>query len=323
MCTAACFNDNGLYFGRTLDYEFSYGEEIVILPRNKEIEFFYEGTPKSCYAIIGTAHVEGNYPMFYDAANECGLCMAGLNFVGNARYNEFKQNAKNVAQYEFIIWILRQCKSVCEAKELLISTNITDKPFSDKLPAAQLHWMIADKSECITVEATKDGLNIYENPTNVMTNNPPFPFQMFALNNYASLSPKQPEINFGSELDIKLYSRGMGAIGLPGDWSSGSRFVRAAFVRANSSPQNDEQGSVGRLFHILGSVNQVKGCCDVDGKYEYTIYTSCISADKGIYYYKTYDGHRICAVDMHKENLDSAELIRFPMIDTFNAEFLN
>lgn len=314
MCTAVCFKGNGFYFGRTLDYETSYGEEIVVLPRNATLDFCYEGTPEKSYAIIGTAHVSGGYPLFYDAANECGLCMAGLNFVGNAKYNSFREGVKNAAQYEFLPWVLRQCSDVSEARRLIESTNITDKAFNEYLPAAQLHWLIADKDSAITVEATESGINIYDNPAGVLANNPPFPMQMFGLNDYAALSAKQPENTFSPELKLDMYSRGMGAIGLPGDWSSKSRFVRAAFVRANSVSDGGEKSSVSRLFHILGSVTQVKGCCDVGGSPEYTIYTSCIDADKGVYYYKTYDSLSISSVDMSKENLDGSELLRFPMM---------
>lgn len=311
MCTAVCFKDEGLYFGRTLDYETSYGEEIVILPRNAKLDFFYEGTPEKSYAIIGTAHVSGDYPLFYDAANEHGLCMAGLNFVGNAKYNSFREGQKNAAQYEFLPWVLRQCKNVSEARRLIENTNITDKAFNERLPAAQLHWLIADKDSAITAEATESGMNIYDNPAGVLANNPPFPMQMFALNDYAALSVKQPENTFASDLKLDLYSRGMGAIGLPGDWSSKSRFVRAAFVRANSVSDGSTLSSVSRLFHILGAVTQVKGCCDVGGSPEYTIYTSCIDADKGVYYCKTYDSLSLSSVDMRKENLDGSELLRF------------
>ena len=104
----------------------------------------------------------------------------------------------------------------------------------------------------------------------------------------------------------------MGALGLPGDLSSASRFARVAFTRANSVSASDEASSVSQFFHILGSVDQQRGCCEVaEGEYEITLYTSCCSADKGIYYYTTYDNSRINAVDMNRCELDSTGLIRF------------
>lgn len=315
MCTAATYKTKDFYFGRTLDYEFSYGEEIVISPRNFPVSFRHMGEMKHHYALIGMAHLAGGTPLFYDAINEKGLGMAGLNFVGNADYKEFAPGKDNVAPYEFIPWILGQCASVKEARLLLDKISLVNTPFSDQLPLAQLHWIIADKEEAITVESVKEGLKVYDNPAGVMTNNPPFDQQMHNLSNFMNLSPKSPENRFSSKLPLSCYSRGMGALGLPGDLSSQSRFVRVAFVKMNSVSGDSEQESVSQFFHILGSVDQQKGCCDVgDEKYEYTIYTSCCNASKGIYYYTTYDNHQINGVDMHRENLDSETLFRYPLI---------
>ena len=222
-----------------------------------------------------------------------------------------------VAQFEFIPWILSLCATVADAKEKLNRIMLVDTPFSSQLPVAQLHWIIADENEAITVECMKDGMHIYDNPVGVLTNNPPFEQQMFQLNNYIGLSPKQPENRFSDKLDFNAYSRGMGAMGLPGDLSSASRFIRVAFVKLNSKSGKDENEAVSQFFHILGSVDQQRGCCEVaDGKYEITIYTSCCNLDKGIYYYTTYSNHQITAVDMHKENLESNELINYEPITT-------
>ena len=282
MCTAVTYKTKDFYFGRTLDYEFSYGEEITVTPRNYIFDFRHIGQLKSHYAIIGMAFVSEGYPLYYDAVNEKGLGMAGLNFVGNAAYKASVCGEKDIAQFEFIPWILSQCATVSEARAKLDGINLTGTPFSSQLPAAQLHWIIADKDEAITVESMKDGLHIYDNPVGVLTNNPPF------------------------------------------DLSSQSRFVRAAFTRLNAISSDTEEESVSQFFHILGSVEQQRGCCEVtDGKYEITIYTSCCNAAKGIYYYTTYDNHQITAVDMHKENLDGTELIRYPIITKGEVRWQN
>lgn len=315
MCTAATYKTKDFYFGRTLDYEFSYGDEVVVTPRNYPFSFRDAGEMKSHYAIIGMACVVENTPLYYDAMNEKGLCMAGLNFVGNAVYRKPEAGKDNVAQFEFIAWILGQCADVKAARAKLQNLNLTDTPFSAKLPVAQLHWILADREEAITVESVKDGLKIYDNPVGVLTNNPPFPEQMFRLNDYMHLSPKSPENHFAESLPLYTYSRGMGAMGLPGDLSSQSRFVRVAFTKMHSVSGDSEQESVSQFFHILGSVDQQRGCCDVgEGKYEITLYTSCCNADKGIYYYNTYENHQISGVDMHKENLDGTTLVRYPLV---------
>ncbi len=265
--------------------------------------------------MIGMAHVAEDCPLYYDAVNEKGLGMAGLNFVDNAVYRESADDKDNITHFEFITWILSQCATVREAKNLVERINILNTPFNDELPLAQLHWIISDRDASVTVESVEAGIRIYENPVGILTNNPPFDMQMFALNNYMNVSAKPPENKFSKVLNLKEYSRGMGALGLPGDLSSQSRFVRAAFVKMNSVSGDSEQESVSQLFHILHSVDQQRGCCDLgNGQYEITIYTSCCNADKGIYYYTAYNNHQITAVDIHKENLNGDKLIRYPLI---------
>lgn len=324
MCTAVTYKTRDFYFGRTLDYEFSYGDEITITPRNYEFDFRHGDNVDNHYAIIGMAHVADNYPLYYDAINEKGLGMAGLNFVGNAKYSNVADGKENVAQFEFIPYILSQCANIYEVKEKLSNINITNTQFNEKFPCAELHWIIADENGAITVEAMSDGLHIYDNEVGVLTNNPPFNQQMFLLNNYIGLSPKQPENLFAKNINLKTYSRGMGAIGLPGDLSSASRFARVAFTKLNSISGDTEVESISQFFHILGAVDQQRGCCEVaDGKYEITLYTSCCNASKGIYYYTTYENHQISAVDMNKTNLESDELIRYTPITNQQINFQN
>ena len=324
MCTAAIYQTKDFYFGRTLDYEYSYGEEITITPRNFPLPFRHVSRQDRHFAMIGMAHVTENYPLYYEAVNEKGVGMAGLNFVGNAVYGQVQQGKDNIASFEFIPWILGQSASVQEAKERLERIQIVDTPFNEKFPPSQLHWLIADSKEAITVEMVAEGLRIYDNPVGVLTNNPPFDMQMFRLNQYMGLSPKQPQNRFSDKLELHTYSRGMGALGLPGDLSSESRFVRVAFTRLNSVSGAGEAESVSQFFHILGSVEQQRGCCEVsDGKYEITIYTSCCNASKGIYYYTTYENHQISAVDMHRENLDGENLICYQVLQGEQIKWQN
>ncbi len=315
MCTAAVYTTKDTYFGRTLDYEFSYGEEIVLFPRRQELSMRHRVSMKEHYAILGMAHAAGEYPLFYDAVNEKGLGMAGLNFVGNAFYQKPREGAENITQFELIPWILGKCATLSEARAVLENLVITDTPFSPQLPVSPLHWMLADATGSIVVEAMADGIHVHDNPAGVMTNNPPFEQQMFLLNQYMGLSEKQPVNTFAPEIPLTTYSRGMGALGLPGDLSSTSRFARAAFVRAHSLSGESEEESVSQFFHILGSVDQQRGCCEVkEGHYEISLYTSCCNLNKGIYYYTTYENHQISAVNMYHEDLDGDTLHRFPLI---------
>ena len=324
MCTAITYQTKQLYFGRTLDYECSYGEQVTITPRNYPFDFHHAGPVHTHYAIIGMAHVAGGYPLYYDAVNETGLCMAGLNFVGNAVYAQPEPDRTNIAQFELIPWLLGRCASVQQARTELSRLNLTGTPFSAALPAAQLHWLIADEREAVTVESTADGLHVYENPIGVLTNNPPFGEQLFNLNNYMHLSPRQPENRFSQALPLRPYSRGMGAMGLPGDLSSPSRFVRTAFTRLNSRSGDGEAESVSQLLHILSAAAQQRGCCVLeDGACELTLYTSCCNADTGVYYYTTYDAAQLCAVDMHRADLDGTVLSCQPLDTAWRVHYQN
>ncbi len=322
MCTAITFSGKDFYFGRTLDLERIYGEEVVISPRNFPIRFLQRPSFEHHYAIIGVAHVEDGYPLYYDAANEAGLCIAGLNFSGFAQYGESVKGKDNVACFEFIPWVLGQCSSVEDVRILLPQLQLTGISFSENLPTAQLHWIIADRKDCITVESMASGICVHDNPVGVLTNNPPFGEQMFQLRNYMQLSPNPPENRFSPDIDLTPYSHGMGAIGLPGDLSSQSRFVRAAFTKLNSLCT--EQECVSQFFHILDTVYQIRGCSrKEDGNCIMTQYTSCCNASKGVYYYTTYGNRRISAVELHSENPEGNQLLRFPLVMEEDIRFLN
>lgn len=315
MCTAATYHTNDHYFGRTLDYEVSYGEEAVITPRNYPFQFRHMGSLPRHYAIIGMATVAGDYPLYYDATNEKGLSMAGLNFPGNADYKPLAEQRDNVATFELIPWLLGQCATVAEAKVYLARMNLANTPFSPQFPVSPLHWILADRECAITIESVREGIRIYDNPVGILTNNPPFDYQMTNLTNYMSLSAEPPENHFSDQLDLTPYSRGMGMLGMPGDLSSASRFVRAAFTKLHSISGASESESISQFFHILGAVAQQRGCVHMgQGKYEITIYTSCCNTDRGIYYYTTYENSQITGVDMHRENLEGQALVRYPLI---------
>ena len=255
MCTAATYQTRDFYMGRTLDYEFSYGEEIVITPRRFPIALRHGGVMDTHYAIIGTAHVADGFPLYYDAVNEKGLGMAGLNFVGSAQYAEVVPDRENIAQFEFIPRLLGRCATLAEAREALRTLNLTGTPFSERLPASQLHWLLADKSGAVVIESVADGLKVYDDPAGVLTNNPPFPQQMFALNNFMHLSPKQPENLFSDALPLTLYSRGADGtapgvftVGGEAKAATGTWFFRTGGEYAQFAVTADAMGTVTGTF---------------------------------------------------------------------------
>lgn len=315
MCTAVSYQTKSHYFGRNLDWEHSFHETVIITPRKVPLQFRRNDSLKNHYAMIGMGIVMEGNPMYFDAVNEKGVGIAGLNFPGNADYKEEREGMDNITPYELIPWLLGQCATVAQVREKLNTICLAAIPFSEKVPLAPLHWMICDKNESIVVECVREGLKVYENPVGVLTNNPVFEQQMHFLNRYMQVTAKEPENRFAEQLDFKMCSRGMGGIGLPGDWSSESRFVRAAFARTNAVCGDSEQESVNQFFHILGSVSHYRGCVQTEnGDYEITVYRSCCNTDKGIYYYTTYENSSITGVDMHAEDLDSDSLIVYGLV---------
>lgn len=295
----------GYYFGRTLDVCATLGENVVIAPRNFKLKFAKCKPLEKHYAIIGMAHVAEGFPLYYDGMNEKGLCMAGLNFPDNAVYHEPREGKTNIAPFELIPYILGSCASVAEAKNALKNVHVCDISFSKDMPHTPLHWIIGDLSGEIVVESVASGLHVFENPAGVLTNNPPFETQFFNLKNYARLSAHDPENTFGKGIDLSPYSRGLGALGLPGDWSSPSRFVRAAFIKFRYA-ENVQWGGETDFFHMLDGVSVPKGCVDGDAGFQYTVYACCCDAARLTYSFTTYENREIVTVAL--ENLDKSAL---------------
>lgn len=320
MCTAITYKH---YFGRNLDLERGYGEKIVISPRNHRLTFQNGDELTNHYALIGMATVVDDYPLLFDAINEQGLGMAGLDFPGNAHYHPPVEGRTNVASFELIPWILGQCDSLKAAKRMLAEINITDAAFCDAYPPSPMHWMIADKTGSLVVEPMEDGLKIYENPVGVLTNNPPFPYHLDQLVRCRHLSANDTSACFEG-LSLPPYGGGMDAIGLPGDYSSSSRFVRAAFNKNHSHSEETNLGDVTQFFHIMASVAMPRGAIRVrNNQDEITRYTSCCDLRSGTYYYTTYENNRIQAIKMRSENLSCSRLICYPLLNQQDIVYRN
>ena len=316
MCTSIIFSPKNHYFGRNFDYEISYGQEVAITPRNYDLKFRKLDNLKTHYAMVGIADVADEDPLYFDAANEKGLGMAGLAYSGNAYYQEVDPAKDNVTSFEIIPWVLGQAQNIEEAKTLLKNANVVNISFAPNLPTSPLHWLLADKSgKSIVVEPDKDGLHIYDNPAGVLTNNPTFPKQLFNLNNYQEVSPSFPKNTLAPGLKLDNYSRALASHNLPGGMDSSSRFVRATFSKFHApTDATNEEETINNYFHILHAVEQPKGLDEVsDNTFEYTIYTDCTNLEKGLFYYTTYNNKQINQIDMNKENLDSSNLICFKM----------
>ena len=314
MCTSLTLTTADPYFGRNLDLEYSFGEQVVITPRKFPLTFQSMPPMAEHYAIIGMATVAEGYPLYAEGVNEKGLYLAGLNFPGNACYPCGPAEGTPAAPYELIPWLLGSCESVDQAEEKLRSARILDIPFAPQMPCAPLHWHLADGTRAMVIEPMADGLRLFDDPVGVLTNNPTFDFHLTNLRQYLGLSAAQPDNRFGGP-ELRPFGQGMGALGLPGDWSPASRYVRAAFLRWNSACAADEDSSVSQFFHILDSVAMPRGAVRTpEGKWDITVYSCCVNGRTGTYYYKTYHNSQITAVAMEEEARQGRKLICRPLV---------
>ena len=313
MCTAISFKTRDHYFGRNLDLEYSLNESVVVMPRRFPLSFRCMPALHTHLAMIGTATVIDGYPLYYDATNESGLSIAALNFPGNAHYTPVNSEKNDVAPFELIPWLLARCASAAQARAMLTQIHLAAIPFSDALPLSPLHFLISDAQSSIVVEPMADGLHIHDNPCGALTNNPPFDAQMQHLARFMMLSNREPENRLDPSLSLSADSRGMGAVSLPGDLSSPSRFARAVFMKAHAQCGESQEESITQFFHILDSVAHPRGSVMAGDKPEITVYSSCCTS-RGVYHYTTYENRQITAVDMHKENLEGSALSSYPQI---------
>lgn len=301
MCTALKWNN---YFGRTLDDSVEHEVDLIITPR--KYKFKFDKTIDLGYVIMGLGIELNDYPLYFEAVNEHGLSMAALEFKDYAIYHQYDNNKVNVPSYELIPYILRNNKTISEVKNSIRNLNIWDKSISSLYPNAQLHFIISDKFESIVIEQTNDGLSIYENKYNVLTNNPKFSFHLENIKNYINLTPAFPSNKLSSNIKITPFSNGVGAYSLPGDYSSSSRFIKTVYMSQNAIYLNKDNDYL-QFFKILDSVSPLPGVVVNDkNKLHYTIYTSCIDCSKLIYFYKKHNDNRIYTFYLEKYINDSS-----------------
>ena len=295
MCTAISVISNGLYFGRTMDVSRPFGGRVLTVPRNFPLKETFGCPLTEHYAITGMAAVVDSYPLFADGFNEAGLCMAALSFPKSAVYVRDPQKDKTgITSFELIPHILGLCESVREARALLRSINVSDVSFRADIPSTPLHWLIADGSEALAVESVAEGLMLYEAESGILTNEPPYPFHKANAELYSRLSR--------SDREESPVTHGLGALGLPGDWSSPSRFIRGDFLLRSCrlSEECGEEERVAHAFELLSAIAPPRGAVmTYEGKAHHTHYTCCMNPQSGIYYLRKHgklsvEAHAVC-----------------------------
>ena len=305
-------DDKGnMFFGRNLDWSTGYGEKIVITPRGYKYSSAFLGEMSNTPAVIGMGIVAENVPLYFDCANEHGLAVAGLNFPGYAAYASDAVNGKtNVAAYEFPLWVALNFTSVDEVGKALSEVVIVAKPINEQYPVSQLHWLIGDSKRSIVVEYTANGMEIYDNDFDVLTNQPGYGWHKENMRNYMNLFSQMPKGVKWDKAVLRPFGSGSLMRGLPGGFYSTDRFVRVAYLNTHYPAKGSEAENVSRLFHTLTGVAMIDGgAAMADGAFEKTIYTGGYSSATKTYYYSTYEDPAIRSVKLTDYDLHGSELI--------------
>lgn len=322
MCTALTLttSDNDHLFGRNMDLEYFFNQSIIFIPRNYiATNSKTQKTNKNKYAILGMGTMFADYPTFADVMNEKGLAIAGLNFPKYAHFPKEKVDAKtNIPVYDFPLWLLSNFATLNEVKSQIEDLVLVDEPIIDGVPTAPLHFIITDKTgESIIVEQTQDGLKWFENPVGVLSNAPTFDWHLTNLSQFADLRYTK---NIGATIcDYKLtpHGQGDGLMGLVGDFSPASRFVRTCVLR-DATLRNCKNINKQQFFHILNNVAMVDGSVITpEGKNDITQYTSCMDLDNLVYCYNTYNSMGVNVINMGNLDLNSNEIKSFGYVDEF------
>ncbi|MGG0151517.1 choloylglycine hydrolase family protein [Bacillus mycoides] len=313
MCTSLTLQTkNGQHlFARTMDFTLDLNQEVIVIPRHYQWNNITGEIINTKHATVGMGINHQGRIIMADGVNEAGMTCATLYFPGFATYSQsIDDNKTNLAPFDFVTWSLTQFNSVKELKKSVDSLTFLDIPLPDLGLTPPLHWILADKwGDCIVLEPTNEGLKMYDNPLGVMTNSPEFNWHLQNLRQYIGLKSQPFAPTEWSNLPLSAFGQGSGSMGLPGDFTPPSRFVRAAYGKQNIQGIDSEEEGVSALFHILSNCEVPKGgVITEEDALDNTIYTSVMCMESGTYYYHTYDCRQIIAIHLFHENLDTDEI---------------
>ena len=294
LCVPAlpCSRGGG-YFGRNLDLEYSFGEQVAVTPRRYPLRFHRQPAMERHLALIGMAHVTGGCPLYAEAMNEKGLYMAGLNFPGNAWYDpDPPADCDAVAPYELIPWVLGSLgRHLEQARARLARFRPLGVPFAPGLPLSPLHWHIADPTGALVLEATREGVFLYDDPGRGADQQPALSPSIGPTSaNTRGSAPGLRKTGWLPGCPFPHFGPGDGRGGpAPATFPPPPAMSKAAFLKLNSPDPGSEEERVVQFFHLLEGVAMVRGSVVTpEGREDITTYSCCISAGAGVYYYKTY-----------------------------------
>ncbi len=308
--------------GRTLEFGLFFETSVIVVPRG--YEFTGQSTLgdgkrwKAKYASVGTIIADNK--AILDGINEKGLSVGSFYFPGFAKYSVTTPVNRSISMSssDFTQWIVSQfatveeVRSAIENDEVAISSVLTPGFPPEVQP---FHFIVYDKSgKSLVIEPLDGKLVLYDNPTGTMANSPTFDWHMTNLRNYIALNPNNipPVSIFGKS--FKQLGQGSGMLGLPGDFTPPSRFVRATVFSATAIPEDNATKGIRQVFHILNNFDIPVGVAREkhDGAIhtDYTMLTTARDSKNLRYYYKTYDDQTIRMVDLSKFNFNAKRIFK-------------
>lgn len=317
-------NDNAVVYGRTLEFGISFPTNVIAVDKGRE----YKGTTKLNtqnginwtvkYPFVGAAPYE--YAQIIDGVNSQGLSVGLFLFPGYAKYPELSKSNQShaLAPWELGTYLLSLCATVDDVKKILPNVTVVPVVMPEMGMMLPLHYAVNDASgKSIVIEYVDGGLNVYDNPIGVITNSPTFDWHLTNLNNYINLTANNvPPARFG-QLEFEGFGQGTGLLGLRGDFTPPSRFVRAVFFSQSSLPMATGEDTVFQMFHLLNQFDIPKGSVRGNGsdknQIDYTLWTSVSNLKDRKFYYRTYYNPEVKMVDLNEVNFSDKNIIRIKM----------
>ena len=314
-CSAVGWStEDGVHlWGRNMDFNrMAAGTAVTYLPAGTALASSEGVTAPSKYAALGMGLLAvPGMPLLYEGVNDAGLMGGQLYFRGFAHYADEPRPGTAALQPPLLVgWLLGQCATVEEvARVLSDEVTLVARPLLGTVPP--LHWSFSDRSgEVMVVESDSEGLHLYRNTVGVMTNSPSYAWHRLNLLNYAGIRDLDYDTVEVCGEELPQCFSGSGAQGLPGDWSSPSRFIRLAMLRKYAVRGKTERQGIARLFRIMESaafplgmvrVSQPGGPTELDENvqpWDYTLYTAVYCAETGRCSWTTYDNPAIRTVTL-------------------------
>ena len=291
MCTTIGFHyKNGSVFGRTLEFGVTFDNTVIYIPNNTK-DYIKTKNEKydTHYATIGSTFY--NIASLGDGINEKGL-MGSANLLPNysSFAEEIQEDKINLTTGAAFSYLLTRCKDVAEVREEA-GKMILNKPEGSPLEktAAEMHFFFMDaKGQKVVLEPKNGKLVAYDNPYGVLTNAPEFPWHETNLKNYLNIKPENVEEGSFNGVKLSKFGEGSGAVGLPGDFTPPSRFIRASFFVSNTPKDLERNAAILQGFRILSQSDIPIGAVidSQNGSEDEAVYTAVMDTKKKAYYIK-------------------------------------